>query len=238
MAHTTSWAVNTNSFRRDPHARAAPTDLTRSPGPSILQNRDRETVSEALGGRPALSRQNTGQSFHAVPANQVSPVRELDVAGTAAVLTKAGAIAGRHLTRQNTGLQGAHVFTQLQEVRRKTAKRAKFRCLIDPRTSKLINYWDGAICVAIVLTALLTPVEVSFLPISTSPYDPTFLINRFIDLVFLADMLISFRLVYAPAGEGDDGINWVEDPKDIALHYQRGWFPIDSVAIATSGVIP
>ena len=63
------------------------------------------------------------------------------------------------------------------------------RCVIDPRTSAWIGWWDGIMSLALVFTGIVTPVEVGFMAIPDERWvDPLFIINRFVDLVFLFDL--------------------------------------------------
>jgi len=105
------------------------------------------------------------------------------------------------------------------------------RSLIDPRTSKWLPIWDCVTGVALLFTAFVTPYEVSFLPSSTSAANWLFVTNRVIDGIFIVDMLVSVRLMYACEKRG-----WVEDPRRIAVHYLKGWFALDAASIAVSGV--
>jgi len=106
----------------------------------------------------------------------------------------------------------------------------KSHCLVDPRTSKHLPMWDGVTTLAIMFTAFVTPYEVSFVPSSTSASDGLFLVNRLIDLIFIFDMLLAFRLIYST------GDTWVVDPWRIATHYLRGWFAIDIISVGVSSV--
>jgi len=53
---------------------------------------------------------------------------------------------------------------------------------------------------ALVYVALVTPVEVAFLPPGTTleskTSSPIFLINRLLDAMFILDILLNFRLAY------------------------------------------
>ena len=81
-------------------------------------------------------------------------------------------------------------------------------------------------------TALITPYEVAFLP-QASFIDPLFITNRFIDLIFLIDMMLQFRLAYKSEGPST-GTVWHTKPEEIARHYVRSkWFYIDSFSILT-----
>ena len=62
--------------------------------------------------------------------------------------------------------------------------------LIDPRHSKVMGAWDIIMLVALMFTAIVTPYEVTF--IEEGPcVTILFMVNRFIDLLFLMDMCAS-----------------------------------------------
>ena len=48
--------------------------------------------------------------------------------------------------------------------------------------AKGMGTWDAVTTTALIFTAVVTPVEVGFLPAPTSPFDPLFCINRVIGL--------------------------------------------------------
>ena len=109
--------------------------------------------------------------------------------------------------------------------------------VIDPRSSSAIGYWDLVASLALVFTAIVTPFEVGFLePIpSTERWgDPLFLSNRFVDLVFISDMLLQFCMAYSINQEGG-GRAWEFDAWRIARHYILSWwFVLDIFSIGTS----
>ena len=129
----------------------------------------------------------------------------------------------------------------MERARTKQRMKAKLRmhsrtCIIDPRLTKSkMVYWDTVTTLAIVFTALVTPYEIAYLPMATSATDPLFIINRVIDIIFIVDMLITFRIMYT-AGDGEDATLWIADPMRIAVHYLKGWFLLDFVSIAISGL--
>jgi hypothetical protein len=108
--------------------------------------------------------------------------------------------------------------------------------LIDPRTNHCIAYWDLVTSFALLFTALVTPVEVSFLqppPLDQRWADPLFLTNRLVDVVFITDMLFQFRIAYPT--EGLDGTRWIIDGFQVARHYGcSGWFALDLFSVSTS----
>ena len=79
--------------------------------------------------------------------------------------------------------------------------------------------WDLVISIAILFTAFVTPFEVSFLPMTTTPMDALFVLNRFIDGIFVVDMALNFVLVYARGDEaaGED-IFFEERPVSCITH--------------------
>ena len=121
--------------------------------------------------------------------------------------------------------------------------RLRKRWVIDPRVQHWLAYWDLMTASALVFTAIVTPVEVSFVE---SPKwadkwsNPLFLTNRAVDFVFIIDMALQFRVAYKSGGI-HEGTRWHVAPSEIANHYVRSkWFYIDGFSILTSifDVIP
>ena len=132
--------------------------------------------------------------------------------------------------------------TSIRKERAKSKRRIKAQlkmhsrtCIIDPRMSKYMAYWDTVTMLAIAFTALVTPYEIAYLPMATSATNPLFIINRVMDIIFIVDMLITFRMMYT-AGDGEDATLWIADPMRIAVNYLKGWFLLDFVSIAISGL--
>ena len=106
-------------------------------------------------------------------------------------------------------------------------------CLLDPRKSKRLSYWDATTASCLVFVALITPYEVGFLEGIESITDPLFLLNRVIDIIFICDFALQFNLVTEMMVNGEK--RWVSDRRRIAQHYLRTWFTIDVMAIGVSG---
>ena len=105
--------------------------------------------------------------------------------------------------------------------------------LIDPRHSKLVTYWDATVGLALLYTAIVTPVEVGFLASFTAPTEPLFIINQVILLLFVIDMVMQFFLMYPE--QGQHGSRYVYDSAAIARHYLKSWFLLDMICIGVSG---
>lgn len=116
------------------------------------------------------------------------------------------------------------------------------RIAIDPRTSAWIGWWDGVISIALIFTAIVTPVEVGFMSIPQDRWqDPLFLTNRGVDVIFILDLLLQFVLMY-PATGSVAGVtthgssNMVDDLRLIAKNYLFSWwFALDFFSIGVSG---
>lgn len=85
---------------------------------------------------------------------------------------------------------------------------------IDPRHKmRRMLVWDGITTLALLYTAFVTPLEVSFIAPQDSCEEawktPLFLINRIIDLIFCFDMLIQFVLI-TQVVDRVKGVRWVE----------------------------
>ena len=71
--------------------------------------------------------------------------------------------------------------------------------VIDPRKVAFVAHWDLAMTLGLLYVALVTPVEVAFVKspaLDAKWSNPIFLINRLLDVMFIADMLLQFRLGY------------------------------------------
>ena len=75
------------------------------------------------------------------------------------------------------------------------ALQGKWCCIINPNTNKNIGYWDAVTAVALLYTAVMTPYEVGFMQPAENWYDPIFLINRLLDVIFIVDMAVSSLLM-------------------------------------------
>lgn len=110
--------------------------------------------------------------------------------------------------------------------------------VIDPRYDAWIGYWDLVTSMALIFTALVTPVEVSFLKPADIPARwtrPLFVLNRIIDSVFIFDMFLQLRVAYQ-AGDSNHAKLWVHDPWRIVKHYLLSrWFVLDIFSVCTSG---
>ena len=74
---------------------------------------------------------------------------------------------------------------------------AQRKYLVDPRSLRM-KQWDLVMVVLLLFTAVVTPAEVSFMSVSINAL---FFVNRIVDMCFLWDMSIQFRLIYeAPDG--------------------------------------
>ena len=97
--------------------------------------------------------------------------------------------------------------------------------LIDRRTSKRMPYWDIAMIFSLLFAATVTPYEVTYL--SEGPcVTPLFIVNRFIDLFFVIDILVTFNLVEQDAKTG----RWLYTRQKIRRKYLSTWFCIDIVS--------
>jgi hypothetical protein len=112
------------------------------------------------------------------------------------------------------------------------------RCwVIDPLHTTWLNWWDLWTTTALVYTAVVTPVEVSFLPSMDTWADRMvsglFWTNRTVDVTFIIDMLLQFRTAVLLADS--NGTRWLRQPRLIAKHYMTSrWFWIDLFSVSTS----
>ena len=99
--------------------------------------------------------------------------------------------------------------------------------------------WDVLTSLALIYTALSTPYEVSFVP---SPPTWLFVLNRVVDLIFISDMVVSFITMFRVTTQKaiDVDHEWKYAPMEIAKHYLKGWFLLDTFSVASSAfdIIP
>ena len=102
------------------------------------------------------------------------------------------------------------------------------RFVLNP-ADKRLRFWDFAICGVLAYTTVVTPYEVSLLESSNCNPDARFIIDRFVDAIFLLDVLMQFILMYPSTLPEEDGSIklWISDPGRIAYHYLTTWFALD-----------
>lgn len=110
------------------------------------------------------------------------------------------------------------------------------RLTIDPRKSKRIGYWDAVTSLALVFTALVTPAEVALVEPVAVFFDPLFLINRLVDVIFIFDILIQFLVMVEVQSHDASarGTIWLSRKSQIAKHYLKGWFFLDITSVLVS----
>lgn len=108
-------------------------------------------------------------------------------------------------------------------------------CMIDPRKSPLLAYWDGVSVTCLFFVALVTPFEIAYLSPPQSMLEPLFIINQVITVVFAIDFFLQFILMHEITTKSGDS-SWVSDRWLVAKHYLKGWFFIDFVSILVSAL--
>jgi hypothetical protein len=112
-----------------------------------------------------------------------------------------------------------HVQAKLDLLARTNAK------ILTPN-GRFCQHWDVVMIAGILFTATITPFEVAFLKEDFS-VDTLFVINRFVDLIFLFDIWVNFKLSYYDKRHA----MWVQEKRMIFRHYLRGWFTIDALSL-------
>ena len=107
------------------------------------------------------------------------------------------------------------------DIRRRIASMQ--RRTINPK-GNFMRIWDVVMLNAMAWTAIVTPFEISFI-VSSEPVWSLFVCNRIIDLIFLADIVLSFFVPYRMSPK--QGSRWVYDSRRIARRYLRSWFGLD-----------
>ena len=145
--------------------------------------------------------------------------------------------AGKPLRRLSTTMRKASIKRQVEAFRNRQSD-IRSSWVVDPRSSKMMGWWDAATTLCLVFTALVTPLEVGFFEGASSATDPLFLVNRLVDIIFAADLVLNFSLMYS-VKTPQEGVRWVDDHRMIACHYLLGWFLPDflSVVVVTFDIM-
>ena len=117
------------------------------------------------------------------------------------------------------------------------SRRSTARCLA--RWPTLFPWWDSVTAIALIFTALVTPLEVGFFPPATSALDPLWIVNRIVDGAFVMDMVFQFFTMRPMPVEktADSSIEWEMNLRAIARTYMCSfWFLVDVASIAPSGL--
>ena len=109
------------------------------------------------------------------------------------------------------------------EAEKEESKIQQRKCVINPN-GEFCKSWDLLMVALLIFTAIVTPFEVGFLE---PKFDGLYVVNRFVDAGFVADMFVNFFLGYYD----DEQATMIWDHKRIARKYLLGWFPIDLVSI-------
>lgn len=103
--------------------------------------------------------------------------------------------------------------------------------VVDPNTSKWLTYWDMVVTILVLIIAVLAPYETAYLH---PKLDVLFLFNRFVDIMFIIDMMLQF--VTAAPDPNKQG-HQLKSFGDIASAYIKGWFVVDILSIAPVDII-
>ena len=109
-----------------------------------------------------------------------------------------------------------------------TARKNVKKYLIYPE-NKFKGYWDLFMTFILLITCMETPYIIAFIP-----EEPMSLriFNYAIDGLFFVDIIVIFNTVYY-----DNDITIIDNHKEIAINYLKGWFAVDLLAILPIDVI-
>ena len=158
---------------------------------------------------------------------QVNHIMDLDYARKAAnsAANSATNAAGGMMASAGVGSDDM-VLKQLRKYSRER------KMLLDPRSSTFLSKWDALTATALVYVSVATPFEVGFIK-SSGEADALFCINRLLDLIFTADMIVQFFVTFPLAG-GEKGGRWAGTLGETASHYLRGWLALDFISLLPS----
>jgi len=99
-------------------------------------------------------------------------------------------------------------------------------CVINPDTNRTLAKWDILAVLALGFVAIFTPAEVALMEVK---WNPIFVINRLVDLIFIVDMCLQFFIMYPVFSRFGRQLEYRRDK--IAKNYLTGWFLIDFASI-------
>lgn len=99
--------------------------------------------------------------------------------------------------------------------------------MIMPDNPRKAN-WDLFIVIVLFYTCMVTPTRLAFFEDDLG----WLIVNNIINFLFLIDMIVIFNSAYE-----DEYMNIIDNRKDIAIEYLRGWFIIDILAIVPLDLI-
>lgn len=126
---------------------------------------------------------------------------------------------GVEIARRDSG-RASQIRQEVAAVRKRL--RSGDRFVIDPKSA---NYqrWDLVTFAALCFTAIATPAEVAF--VDKSPgINALFFVNRFVDAIFLVDLVLNFFLGYLDERRGNI---LIKTRSLITKRYLKGWFAVD-----------
>jgi len=106
---------------------------------------------------------------------------------------------------------------------------------INPKGNRFCGYFDQAIAISLLFTALVTPYEIGFLGSDSTRINALFVIGSFVNFVFLIDVGLQFFLHYEKSTEYGtimETNHWI-----IVRNYLRGHFFMDLVSSVPWGVV-
>ena len=122
-----------------------------------------------------------------------------------------------------------------EQVERMRARLAMNYSYVILPNHKYLQRWDLVTMLALIFTALVTPVEVGFTSKALGITDALFIVNRSVDLVFICDLILQFNLSYRDELKGGQ---LIKSRKAIARRYLRGWFSVDFVSVIPFELLP
>mmetsp|Transcript_34736 Transcript_34736/g.79659 ORF Transcript_34736/g.79659 Transcript_34736/m.79659 type:complete len:805 (+) Transcript_34736:53-2467(+) len=98
--------------------------------------------------------------------------------------------------------------------------------VINPDSNRTLAKWDMLMVLALGFVAVFTPMEVSLMEVR---YDAVFIVNRFVDVVFMIDMALNFFTAFPVYTRFGRTLEFRR--KKIARNYLTGWFIVDFLSI-------
>ena len=105
-------------------------------------------------------------------------------------------------------------------------KRDTYKAFIIYPENKQKSAWDLFMTLILILTCIMTPLSIAFNDLDNKKSNNGVYFDYVIDILFLIDILVIFNTAYY-----NEDSEIIDNRKEIASDYLKGWFIIDLLAI-------
>ena len=97
--------------------------------------------------------------------------------------------------------------------------------LIYPENTRKL-YWDLMMTIILLIACIITPYQIAIYKDHTEFGTSEEMVEHALNLLFFIDIIVVFNSAYY-----NENSELIDNRKEISLHYIRGWFVIDFLAV-------